>query len=98
MLIAALLQDISHLARAIFTICIWLVLIGFLISMWQALLQGWANLQRLHQVPCSNCTFFTGEYNLKCTLYPCKALTEEAINCQDYQPVIPDEEPLLARR
>ncbi len=40
--------------------------------------------KRLHQIPCANCQFFTGDYHLKCTVRPKQALTEEAIYCSDY--------------
>jgi hypothetical protein len=46
--------------------------------------QGIAHLKRLHQVPCSNCAFFTGDYRLKCTVHPITAMSEEAIDCRDF--------------
>lgn len=59
----------------------------FVWSIWKAEKDGVARLHRLHQIPCSRCTFFTGDYRLKCTVHPTKALTEEAINCFDYEPI-----------
>lgn len=85
MLIFIPLQIISSVANSVFAICIWLVLASFLWSLWKDLVRGCANLQRLHQVPCCRCTFFTGDYYLKCTVHPGKALTEEAIDCLDYE-------------
>ncbi|AFZ34466.1 hypothetical protein Sta7437_0881 [Stanieria cyanosphaera PCC 7437] len=41
-------------------------------------------LKRLHQIPCSKCPFFTGDYRLKCTVHPITAMSEEAINCRDF--------------
>lgn len=58
----------------------------FLWSAWQAARDGIAQLQRLHQIPCSNCAFFTGDYRLKCTVHPSRALTEAALDCLDYEP------------
>jgi hypothetical protein len=43
-------------------------------------------VKRLHQIPCANCQFFTGDYRLKCTVNPYEALTEDAINCSDFCP------------
>lgn len=85
MLILILVWVPPATASFIFEVCLGLVLVGFLWSIGQALMQGWANLQRLHQIPCSRCTFFTGDYRLKCTVYPDKALSEEAIDCLDYE-------------
>jgi len=84
--IATLFQAAPQITKSVFVVCIGLILLSFLWALWEALLQGWANLQRLHQIPCSGCAFFTGEYNLKCTIHPCKALTESAIDCLDHEP------------
>ncbi|WP_205127386.1 hypothetical protein [Okeania hirsuta] len=48
--------------------------------------QGISYVRRLHQIPCSRCIFFTGDYRLKCTVHPYNALTETALNCSDYEP------------
>lgn len=61
-------------------------LISFITAICVAVHDGMRRLQRLHQVPCSRCTFFTGDYRLKCTVHPCKALSEEAIGCLDFEP------------
>ena len=50
-------------------------------------MQGVAKLKRLHQIPCSNCAFFTGDYRLKCPVHPHEALSEEAIGCFDYESI-----------
>lgn len=38
----------------------------------------------MHQIPCTKCRFFTGDYRLKCTINPHVANTEAAIGCNDY--------------
>jgi hypothetical protein len=55
-------------------------------SLWAAFRDGVQNAQRMHQIPCANCEFFTGDYHLKCTVHPSRALSEEAIHCLDYEP------------
>lgn len=47
---------------------------------------GVRQAKRMHQIPCANCQFFTGDYNLKCTVHPMSALSEDAIECPDYSP------------
>jgi hypothetical protein len=42
--------------------------------------------QRMHQIPCASCKFFTNDYHLKCTVHPSQALSEDAIRCPDYCP------------
>jgi hypothetical protein len=70
-----------------FMLGISLSLIYFTRSAWKTLKQDWLYLKRLHQIPCDRCVFYTGEYNLKCTVHPHKAFQEEAIGCLDYQAV-----------
>ncbi len=88
MLIPLLLQIAPLLTSALFAVCLWLVLVGFLWSIGEAFMQGRANLQRLHQIPCCSCTFFTNDHRLKCPVHPNQALTEEAIDCLDYEPAV----------
>ncbi len=64
---------------------IWIGLIGLFLAIFYAVQDGVARLRRLHQIPCSHCVFFSGDYRLKCAVHPCKALSEEAINCLDYE-------------
>jgi hypothetical protein len=40
----------------------------------------------LHQIPCPDCMYFTGDYRLKCPVHPIEALSEEALNCKDFEP------------
>ncbi len=40
--------------------------------------------QRMHQIPCAHCTFFTKDYHLKCPVQPSIALSEQAIDCPDF--------------
>lgn len=44
-----------------------------------------AQAKRMHQIPCTKCRFFTGDYRLKCTVNPSIANTEGAIGCGDYR-------------
>ncbi len=55
-------------------------------SFWHTICEGIRHLKKLHQVPCDSCQYFTGEYLLKCTVHPCKAFSEEAIDCLGFAP------------
>ena len=55
-------------------------------SAWNTLRQGINTLKRLHRIPCDRCVFFTEDYRLKCTVRPIEALTEDAIDCRDFEP------------
>jgi hypothetical protein len=85
MSISTLIQLIPFVYKLVFMSCIALGLFSYLRSTWKDARKNLIQLQRLHQIPCSHCLFFTGEYNLKCAVHPCKALSEEAIGCTDYQ-------------
>ena len=64
----------------------WIVVIGSISYRLTLIFQvGVKNLQKLHQIPCSNCAYFTGDYRLKCPLHPMTALSEDAIACRDFQ-------------
>lgn len=70
----------------IYCFCISILMLVFLWSASLALREGFQQLRRLHQIPCSNCEFFTNDYRLKCTVRPCVACTEDAIGCTDFEP------------
>ncbi|MEM9090931.1 MAG: hypothetical protein AAGC93_19565 [Cyanobacteria bacterium P01_F01_bin.53] len=50
--------------------------------------KGITHVRSLHQIPCHNCAFFTGDYRLKCTVEPITACTEHAIGCCHFEPQI----------
>ncbi|MEG3894190.1 MULTISPECIES: hypothetical protein [unclassified Microcoleus] len=66
--------------------CIVTVMVLFSWSVAVALREGVHQIRRLHQIPCSDCEFFTNDYRLKCTVRPCVACTEDAIGCTDFEP------------
>ncbi len=66
--------------------CAWSLVLLVSWSIWSAIRDTVTTGQKMHQIPCVNCQFFTGDYRLKCTVRPSIASTEEAINCSDYQP------------
>jgi hypothetical protein len=57
----------------------------FVWSIFQAAAVARVQLRRMHQVPCDRCIYFTNSSHLKCTVHPCKALTENAIDCRDFE-------------
>jgi len=71
----------------ILTFIAWCLVLDFVYSLGVTSVEGWKQLRRMHQVPCSRCMYFTGDYNLKCTVRPCDALTEQAIGCRDFEVV-----------
>ncbi len=61
---------------------------GFLalavVQIGRMLTEGTANARRMHQIPCSKCQYFSGDYTLKCALHPSRAGSEAAIDCGDF--------------
>ena len=43
--------------------------------------------KQMHQIPCTNCRYFTNDYSLKCTVQPQIANTELAIDCSDFKQI-----------
>lgn len=62
----------------------WGLILLVVLSIWSSVKAGIKTTQRLHQIPCTDCQFFTNDYRLKCTVNPSTANTEAAINCSDY--------------
>ena len=46
-----------------------------------------ASVRKLHSIPCASCRYATGDYRLKCSVCPIEAFSEQAIGCQDFEPV-----------
>ena len=64
-------------ALSLFSLCGWTLV--------SCILDVIAQAKRMHQIPCTKCRFFTGDYRLKCTVNPSLANTEQAIGCGDYR-------------
>ena len=54
-------------------------------SLVKSAVQTFQVASRMHQVPCSQCQYFTHDYFLKCTVHPHRALSEDAIGCRDFE-------------
>lgn len=79
---------ISGIQAFIVPICFvsaWLIVLMTVWSIWSTIRDTAIRTHKLHQIPCSNCQYFTSSYHLKCTVHPGIALTEEAIDCLDYE-------------
>lgn len=64
--------------------CAWAFIALLCWSAWNTCRHGIQQLKRLHGIPCSRCMYFTGDYRLKCTVHPYTALSEDALNCGDF--------------
>jgi hypothetical protein len=65
----------------------WAIIFMTAWSLWTAIRDTAERSRTMHQIPCSNCQFFTSNYHLKCTVHPSRALTEHAIDCPDFEAV-----------
>lgn len=93
----ALLRHVLHLLQPLLVpVCFvsaWSLTALTALSIFSFTREAIARSQRLHQIPCADCQFFTRHYTLKCTLHPSDALTEQAIGCRDYEPSQSDSGP-----
>jgi len=64
----------------------WMFVILGAWSLFSTVFEGVNRAKYMHQIPCANCQYFTGDYGLKCTVHPSIALSEDAIHCPDYDP------------
>ncbi|GAB4230490.1 MAG: hypothetical protein Kow00121_59280 [Elainellaceae cyanobacterium] len=81
-----LIRTVQPLFVPICFVCAWAIILLLVWNIWAAIRDGVNNARRMHQIPCADCRFFTGNYHLKCPVHPKQALSDEAINCQDYEP------------
>lgn len=54
-------------------------------SLWSAARDSFRRARRMHEIPCADCQYFSGNYVLKCPLHPKEALSEAAIACRDFE-------------
>ncbi|MEO0867534.1 MAG: hypothetical protein AAFY17_03605 [Cyanobacteria bacterium J06642_11] len=69
-------------------ICFVLAWSVVILGAWQlvaATRDGIRHAQTMHRIPCADCSFFTNEAVLKCPLHPTMAMSEEAIDCLDFE-------------
>ncbi|BAZ29507.1 hypothetical protein NIES4074_19540 [Cylindrospermum sp. NIES-4074] len=85
-LISLLIHGIQPLLIPFCFVGAWAVIFLFIWSLWMAVRDSVSTAKQMHQIPCTNCQFFTADYRLKCTVHPSTANTEAAIDCCDYQP------------
>jgi hypothetical protein len=83
-ILLALIQALQTALAPICFVTAWTLIVISLWTIWNIVHQGITHVKRLHQIPCSRCQFFTGNYTLKCVVHPTSALTEAAINCSDF--------------
>ncbi len=72
--------------NSICSVATWVLILLILQTLYLAVRDAIATTRTLHQIPCSDCQFFTENYYLKCTVHPTYALTKAAINCRDFCP------------
>lgn len=85
-LLSLLIHSFQPLLVPLCFVTAWTLVFLVLRNLWTTTRDGIGTLKQLHQIPCANCQFFTGDYHLKCTVHPSEALSEAAINCLDYWP------------
>ena len=64
----------------------WTIILSFIAQKSiKGMAQAFNHVKKMHQIPCANCVYFTGNYCLKCTLHPTEAMSENAIACRDFE-------------
>jgi hypothetical protein len=80
-----LIQTLQPYLRPMCLVVAWAVVI---LGVWQIVAtvrDSVKRAQQMHQIPCAGCKFFTNSRHLKCPLHPVEALSEQAINCPDFE-------------
>lgn len=85
---AILLYVMTWLQPYLGPICLVVAWSMVILGVWQVIAatrDGVQRAQTMHQIPCSDCSFFTNQAVLKCALHPTQALSEDAIGCKDFE-------------
>jgi hypothetical protein len=69
----------------IYLLAAWMMILLITWNIWAVIRDITTVAQKMHEIPCANCQFYTGSYYLKCPVHPQAALTKEAVGCIDYQ-------------
>ncbi len=85
-LIARLIVWIRPALPAVCFLFLWSTIALTAWSFFKNIRQGIASIQKMHQIPCANCSYATGSHLLKCSIAPYSAFSEEAIGCPDFEP------------
>ena len=91
---AILLYVMTWLQPYLGPICIIIAWSMVALGIWQvvaATRDGVQRAQTMHRIPCADCSFFTNQAVLKCPLHPNQAMSEEAIDCTDFETANPTQ-------
>lgn len=80
-----IVQLIQPVLVPICFVAAWSIVILGLWGVWAAIRDSVQRAQQMHQIPCSQCRYFSGNYLLKCPVHPSEALSEAAIDCMDFE-------------
>ena len=75
----------SILGAALCPLALFFLLIWFLRSLFITIRYEMIRLTSVDFIPCYSCIYYTGERELKCTVHPYKALTQNATDCLDFE-------------
>jgi hypothetical protein len=81
------IEATSPFLKPVCFVVAWLFIFLLTRSIWTTFRDAWHQSQQMHKIPCNKCQFFTGNYQLKCTVHPAVALSEAAIDCPDYRSI-----------
>ncbi|MCJ8283567.1 MAG: hypothetical protein MJK14_28235 [Rivularia sp. ALOHA_DT_140] len=73
------------MGAALCPLALFILLIWFLREFFIAIRYWIVRKQHIDLIPCYRCIYYTGYEELKCTVNPCIALTQDANNCLDFE-------------
>jgi hypothetical protein len=73
--------------KPIYSLSAWILMITLASNIFRFVADVIKRTRKMHEIPCTNCRYFTNDYHLKCTIQPQIANTELAIDCPDFQKI-----------
>ncbi|AUC60367.1 hypothetical protein AA637_03950 [Cyanobacterium sp. HL-69] len=83
-IITRFLEDYYVYLKPLYFVGAWLLLFLLVASILRGVRDAVKRSQAMHEIPCTNCQYFTNDYRLKCTIQPNIANTELAKDCPDF--------------
>jgi hypothetical protein len=83
-LITHVLQESQDFLKPLFFLSAWFLLFALTSTLFRAIADVIKRTKKMHAIPCSDCSYFTNDYRLKCTVQPHLASTEQAVSCPDF--------------
>lgn len=84
-LLKSFLEEYNPYLQPFYSVMAWGLFAVLILTLITAIIDVNKHSRKMHQIPCTDCQYFTGNFYLKCSVNPDIANTELAISCRDFR-------------